>query len=361
MFLLRPIARCIFLGGFALLTASLGCSKETPSPSSQGRENTNGSTPFVLATVGGENVTLADVESRAGDDLKRIETQYKLIRSQLVEAALDSIIRERTLGAEAKRQGKTIVELIRAEGAESLNPTDTDIATWYNSNPDRVRGRALAEVSDQIADLLRRERFEISAKQLESRLTKESDVKVFFEPYRFTLDDRNAPAKGSAKAPVTVVEFSDFQCPFCQRFSRTLNEIERVYRDSVRIVYRQFPIESIHPFAVRAAEASLCANEQGKFWELHDAMFEDQSRLAVPDIVAKASRVGIDAGRFQTCVDSRKYSQQVQHDLSEAQRLGLSGTPAVFVNGIELRGGAVPLEVLTAAIDKEFARARRRN
>ncbi|HEX6576379.1 MAG TPA: thioredoxin domain-containing protein [Gemmatimonadaceae bacterium] len=356
----RISARLFFSGFFAITLVTLGCSRDDSSNAIDKAGVTSPASSSVLATVGGEKVTLADVENRAGDDLKRIDTQYKLIRSQLIEAALDSVIRERTLGDEAKRQGKTIEELVRAEAGPGLNPGDSEIAMWYNSNLDRVRGRPLADVAPQIADLLRREKLEISAKRLESRLMKEKAVKVYFEPYRFELANSDAPSLGNANAPVTLVEFSDFQCPFCQRFSTTLHDIARAYGDSVRIVYRQFPIESIHPFALRAAEASLCANEQGKFWELHDAMFQDQSRLAVPDLVAKASRLGLDTQRFQSCIDSRKYAQQVQKDLSEGARLGVTGTPALFVNGLELRGGAVPLPVVRAAIDKEFERIRRR-
>jgi protein-disulfide isomerase len=210
---------------------------------------------------------------------------------------------------------------------------------------------------DQIADLLRTERSKTARQRLETRLIRERHVTYNFEPYRNRLDNRTAPATGNPAAPVTLVEFSDFQCPFCHRFASTLKKIKETYGDSVRIVYRQFPIASIHAFAMKAAEASLCANEQGKFWQLHDAMFADQTKLSVEQITATARSLGLDATKFTACLETSRYAKQVSEDINEGTRLGVTGTPAIFVNGIEIRGGAVPFETVASVIDKEFARA----
>jgi hypothetical protein len=149
---------------------------------------TNGSEfPAVLATVNNEPITFKDVQARAGDDLDRIETQYHLLRSKIVGAALDSILRERTLGAEAKKQGKTEEELVIAEAGVGMNPTQSDIAAWYQANPDKTGGRALADVSPQIADLIREERKHDAAQRLVTRLNKEHHVTVNYEPYRLAL------------------------------------------------------------------------------------------------------------------------------------------------------------------------------
>jgi protein-disulfide isomerase len=125
----------------------------------------------------------------------------------------------------------------------------------------------------------------------------------------------------------------------------------------VKIVYRQFPLTNIHPFAFKAAEASLCANEQGKFWELHDVMFKDQKKLGVGDLKESAKALGMDEKKFNTCLDSGRYVEQVQKDSKEAQRMGVTGTPALFVNGVMIDGGAVPFTVVEAAIQKELTRA----
>jgi protein-disulfide isomerase len=132
--------------------------------------------------------------------------------------------------------------------------------------------------------------------------------------------------------------------------------VNQKYGDQVRIVYRQYPIPSIHPFAFKAAEASLCANEQGKFWDLHDSMFANQTKLSVTDLKQRAGELGMDRKKFDTCLDTGRYVEQVQRDMAEGARVGITGTPAVFINGVELKGGAVPFETVAAAIDQELRR-----
>ena len=174
-----------------------------------------------------------------------------------------------------------------------------------------------------------------------------------------TFNNEGAPTAGKAGAAVTVVEFSDFQCPFCARFVPTLQRIKQDFGDRVEVVYRQFPLVSIHPNAFKAAEASLCASEQGKFWEIHDMMFAEQDRLSVRELKQMPGRLGMNQSKFDACLDSGQYVEQVQNDLAEGNRAGITGTPAVFVNGIELEGGAVSYEEAAQAIERELARAAR--
>jgi protein-disulfide isomerase len=194
---------------------------------------------------------------------------------------------------------------------------------------------------------------------LQARLNQEQKVTVNLEPYRVEIDNEGAPAIGPADAPVTLVEFSDFQCPFCGRFFPTLKRLEEKFGDSLRIVYRHYPIAKLHPNAMKAAEASLCAQDQGKFWDLHDLMFQEQNRLAVKDLKIKANRLGLDQKKFDTCLDSGRYAVRVQKDFDEAAKLGVTGTPALFLNGIPMEGGAVSYEVAVKAIEKELARVKR--
>jgi protein-disulfide isomerase len=319
-----------------------------------------GDLPAVVATVDGKPITRDQLRSIAGKQLDALDMQYHAVRSALVEKAVDSLVSEQTLGAEARDRGMTIEQLVASEFGSQIEPGSAEINAWYESNRARLGNRPLASLREQIADLLRSERIQVATQRLQTKLIRERGVTYNFEPYRNKLDNRLAPAKGSASARVTLVEFSDFQCPFCHRFAATLRKIEEAYGDSVLIVYRQFPIASIHPFAMKAAEASLCANEQGKFWELHDKMFGDQTRLSVGDLTQKAADLGLDGPRFTSCLQTSRYAKQVEKDIEEASRLGVSGTPALFVNGVEIRGGAVPFETVASAIDKEFARARSR-
>jgi len=184
-------------------------------------------------------------------------------------------------------------------------------------------------------------------------LKKEYKVETYLEPLRSNVETAGFPAKGPAAAPVTIVEFSDFECPFCGALFPTLKQVEAKYGDKLRIVFRQFPLTNAHPHAQKAAEASLCANEQQKFWELHDAMFQDNKNLEVDALKQKASALKLDRTAFDACLDSAKYADAVKKDQFAGARLGVSGTPAMFING-RFFGGVLPLENLVKIIDEEL-------
>ncbi len=181
---------------------------------------------------------------------------------------------------------------------------------------------------------------------------------ALFEPYRVPLDNEGAPALGPDDASVTMTEFSDFQCPYCGQFFPTVKRLEEEFGDDLKIVFRQFPL-NVHPHAQKAAEASLCAPDQGKFWEMHDLMFLEQDRLSVADLKEKASRLGMDQQEFDDCLDSGRHVERIQEDQKEGTRVGVDGTPAIFLNGVPLPGGAVSYEVAAKAIREAIDRARR--
>ncbi|MBI4176604.1 MAG: DsbA family protein [Candidatus Aenigmarchaeota archaeon] len=165
------------------------------------------------------------------------------------------------------------------------------------------------------------------------------------------------PALGPANAKVTVIEFSDFQCPFCKRFfDQTLGQIKSDYVETgkIRFAYRDFPLDSIHPNARPAAMAAECANEQGKFWEFHDKIFQNQQSMSTESYKQWAAELGLDAGQFNSCVDSNKYAQEVEKDFQDGVAAGVSGTPTVFVNGQKIVG-AQPFEAFQAAIEQALA------
>lgn len=160
--------------------------------------------------------------------------------------------------------------------------------------------------------------------------------------------------RGNIAAPVTIIEFSDFQCPYCARFHPTVKQILEDYPDKVRWVYKHFPLDSIHPQARPSAEASECAAEQGKFWEFADGLLENQSRLSASFYEELAGELGLNSGQFEECVSSRKYKDRVQADSKEGEKAGVRGTPGGFVNGKEL-GGAVPYSYLKAAVEEALS------
>ena len=170
------------------------------------------------------------------------------------------------------------------------------------------------------------------------------------------------PALGNPSAPVTIVEFGDFQCPFCGRFfADTEQKIIDAYvkTGQARFVYRDFPITAIHEHAQKAAEAAECANEQGKFWPYHDRLYQRQSELGIENYKRWAVELGLDAGRFNACLDSGKYAGEVQSDFRDGQSAGVSGTPTTFVNG-RLISGALPFEQFKSAIEEALATSGKR-
>jgi predicted DsbA family dithiol-disulfide isomerase len=342
----------------ALLT---GCSEgsATPKPSPVQQGTALSDSGALLATIGDERITMADVHARAADPLDQLETQYQLAKARIVGSSLDTLLQERLLTAEAKKTGKSVDELIAAEtGPNGMTPSDAEIAAWYQQNPTRTGGRALDPIRPQIADFLRTERRKAAAQKLENRLRSERKVMVSYRPFRLQFHNDKAPALGKSDAPVTLVEFSDFQCPYCQAAAPTLKQVAEKFGDKVQIIYRQFPLPSLHPFALKAAEASLCANEQEKFWQMHDVMFQDQKKLAVSDLKQTARRLGLDGKKFDSCLDAGRYVEQVQNDQKEGQRVGVTGTPAIFINGTYVEGGSVPFSTLEALIEKELERGK---
>ena len=170
----------------------------------------------------------------------------------------------------------------------------------------------------------------------------------------YTDDD---PVLGKNNAPLTIIEFSDFQCPYCKRFrDQTFDLIKENYIDTgkVKLVYRDFPLSSIHPMAQKAAEASECADEQGKFWEYHDKIFAGQSSLSIDNLKQWANDLGLDTAKFNSCLDSGKYESEVKNDLSDGSAAGGRGTPYFLVGNTAL-SGAYPFDSFKQAID--FKRA----
>jgi protein-disulfide isomerase len=162
----------------------------------------------------------------------------------------------------------------------------------------------------------------------------------------------NAPARGPKNAPITVVLFSDFQCPFCGRVEPSIAELEKLYPGKVRVAWKNFPL-SFHSNAKPAAEAALAANEQGKFWQMHDVLFKNQQALSGPDLEKYAKDIGLDMGKFKAAIDSHKFAAQVEAEMKQGSELGVSGTPAAFVNG-QLVSGAQPVDAFKKIVEAEL-------
>ncbi|VVB58538.1 Thioredoxin [Candidatus Anstonella stagnisolia] len=174
-------------------------------------------------------------------------------------------------------------------------------------------------------------------------------------PAPVNIDVTGFPFRGGANAKVLIVEYSDFQCPFCERVNPTVSQILSTYGNDVKLVYKNFPLEQLHPNAEKAAEASECARDQGKFWEMHDAMFADQNKLGVADLKATAATLGMDAAKFNACLDGGQKASVVSAEAQEGADNGVQGTPTFYINGVQVVG-AQPFSAFKSAIDAALAK-----
>jgi protein-disulfide isomerase len=317
-----------------------------------------GSGDQVAARVGDRTITVKELEDRwaKADPAAHAEAVRKLYEGR--RTALDDIIADMLITQAAKTKNMTPEAYVDAEVTKRARKiTDADVVAFYQANQSQMQGRSLEQMSPAINRFLQ-EQEEQSAKQ-----ALVTELKKGGPPVRVLLDAPRAdialeaadPSIGNAKAPVTIVEFSDFQCPFCLRAAPTLKRLREVYGDKVRVVWKDFPLTQIHPQAFKAAEAGHCAAEQGKFWEYHDKLFGNQQALQPDSLKQYAKDAGMDTGTFDTCLDSSKYAERVRDNVSAGARLGVSSTPTIFVNGRMLEG-AQPYEVFASVIDEELAR-----
>ncbi len=305
-----------------------------------------------VAEVNGKVVTMADLETMLAPQLAKLEQQ----RQQLLEQGLDRLVEQKLMETEAAARGIDVLALQQAEIQGKISEvTDAEVATWYQENQARVQGRPMEQIAPQIKQFLTQQRGQTVQEEFIKSLRGKYKTRILMDVARVAVAEAGSPSKGGpVGSPVTIIEFSDFQCPFCSRVNPSIDQAKATFGDKVRFVFRQFPL-NIHPQAPKAAEASLCANEQGKFWEMHDALFANQQKLSVPDLKATALTVGVDAAKFDACLDSGKMAEIVARDMADGQTAGVSGTPALFVNG-RFINGAVPYEELAKVINDELSR-----
>lgn len=311
----------------------------------------------VVATIGTTPLTMAEVDERALQESASNFGGAKLVQAIYMarRAAIEELVADRLLEAEAKARGIDRATLVEREiAAKAPAPTDAEVQEWYKTNPQRVNGAALEQVRTPIRNLLIQERMDEARSAFVDALKAKTTVSVSLEPPRVQVTDGGRPPRGTATARVEVVEFSDFQCPFCQRANPVVDQVLKTYGDRIKFVYRHFPLPN-HPNARPAAEAAACAEVQGKFWEYHDQLFANTSKLTDSDLKAHAASIGLDATKFSTCFDNRQQKPGVDADIAAADKAGVTGTPAFFINGRSIEG-AQPFEAFKRVIDEELAK-----
>ncbi|HSR68930.1 MAG TPA: thioredoxin domain-containing protein [Acidobacteriota bacterium] len=352
-------ALLISLSVLAVLAVMAGTACAQQAASGQQMEESD---PDVLAVVNGVKIMRSEVEKKAADAFESLrverlqfEAEQKQKRHDVVLRHLEEMVADRVLELEAQAQGMEQQELLETQVFNKVaEPAEEEIEQVYEINKSRLR-QPLEAVRPQIINFLQGRQRENLLQQYIEELKVKYDVSQSVQPFRYDIEHQGHPSKGPEDAPVVLVEFSDFECPYCTRMNDTLNVITEKYGDKVMRVFRQFPLNSIHPNAQRAAEASLCAFEQGKFWEMHGRLFERPAALSVDAISEKAVDIGLDQTEFQACLTSGRHADVVEADMQDGRIAGVSGTPALFINGRPVRGAASADQV-SDLIDEEIKR-----
>ncbi len=296
-------------------------------------------------------ITTEEVEKALGAQLMRLEEQIYIMKRQQIEA----LINERLLEREAKKRGISVSALLDAEVTSKVSlVTEQEVEAFYQANKARLRGEE-ATLREQIRAHLQHQKLAAQRDAFLKSLRSQARVVVYLKPppvFRADVTVEGAPLKGPATAPVTIVKFDNFQCPFSKRAQPTLAQLLSRYGDRVKLVHKDFPIDQLHPLARKAHEAARCANEQGKFWAYQDILYVNAPKASPENLKAYAREAGLDVEDFEQCLTSGKYQAAVQKDVEEGTRLGVTGTPTFFING-RLLSGAQPLESFVRIIEEE--------
>jgi protein-disulfide isomerase len=302
----------------------------------------------TMASYTGGRVTGADVNAQTSEKI------YEMRKQAAEQTALEAVVKQ-----EAKKAGVTEEEYFKKEiDGKITTPSDEKVKAFFEQLKTRGQipeGTTLDTIKDQVVQAMTTQERQEGAKALFERLKKQYNLQVSVpEPPRQRVAvEATGPSRGPNGAPVTIIEFSDFQCPYCGRAYETVEQVMSSYPGKVRLVFRNFPL-SFHANAQKAAEASMCAHDQGKFWPYYDVLFKNQQKLAVADLKEHAKSVGLDSAKFDKCLDSGDKAASVKADQEAGQKAGVSGTPAFFINGVSL-SGAQPADEFKKVIDQELA------
>jgi protein-disulfide isomerase len=331
----------------ACLAGRLGAATHNQSP-------TAGATPQVLAEVNGESIMAGEIDRAVGQQIARLEEQIYALRRQ----RLDNLIADRLLAAEAAKRKITVSALLDAEvNAKVTVVTEADIDAFVEANKGRLKGEG-DELREAVRLQLQRQKAAAQRQAFVAGLRAAGSVVVHLPPapvYRAEVSLADAAAtQGAADAPITIVEFTDFHCPFCKTSQPTIAAVLERFKGKVRLVQHDLPIDGLHPQARKVHEAARCAGEQGKFWEYRERAFPQGPQTAAQRAKI-ATDIGLNMPAFTKCVAGDATAAAVRRDEEQARALNVSSTPTFYINGRQLLG-AQPLEAFVRLIDDELAR-----
>ena len=301
----------------------------------------------VIAIVGGQRVTRDDFEQKEATRLFQARNQYYLAQKD----ALNSLVDEQLLEQKARAENLTVEQLIQRDVASQVkDPTEDQMKVYYEGlgteQPfDEVRGQILAHIRELRMTKARAEYMKT--------LKSQAHVVTHLMPPAAEVSLDDTPVWGPRNAPVTVVEFADYECPYCQQIYPEIKKLEKEFEGKISFAFKDCPLP-MHSHAMKAAEAANCAGSQGKYWEYHDVLFGSGNKLEVGQLKENARHLGLDTARFDQCLDSGAEAKKVAKGLTEAKTLGITGTPSFFING-HFYSGTMKYEALREVVEQELS------
>ena len=347
--------------GLLLAFSSAGCGSQNstvPSvdaaPAAHAESGKGGDTSVAIV-LDGREITVDEVDEHMKNQfMVEFLQQPKDRQFALRENAARDLMQKIVMEDAAEKAGATVEALYEGIAESVAEPTEEEVAAWYAENHSRLQGRQLEDVEGQIGQHLMNERRTQALRDFLDPKFKAMSMRMVMSPPRVELVATRL-SRGADDAPVTITTFSDYQCPYCILAEPVLDEVLARYPEKIRIVHRHFPLDSIHPFARPAAEASMCADEQGKFWEFHQAIFALSGKLADGSLTKIGNDLGLDADKLKTCIDDRRFKDFVDADFAAGRAIGVTGTPAFYINGVVF-GGARDADEMSRQVDLELAR-----
>jgi len=310
--------------------------------------------PKPIATINGQPIYDQDLMSVAGTSLLELRKQEYKLKSE----ALDNLVRQRLVEAEAKKKGLTAEEFLKQEvDSKVAEPSDDEAKGYYLASKSQTT-LPFDQIKSQVKQLLKNSEIQEAREKYAASLRAKADVAILLRPPKVEVGYDPGRVRGDPQAPVTIVEFSDFLCPFCRKAAATMKDLLTKYNGRLKLAYRDFPMRTLHPKAQLAAEAGGCAGDQGKFWEYHDALFAtDQPKLDEAGLTATARSVGLDEKSFTSCLAAGKFKPRIEQDIQDGTKAGVVGTPGFFING-EFVSGAQSQAEYERIIDGELTAIR---
>jgi protein-disulfide isomerase len=299
----------------------------------------------VIARVGGDSLTMADLQQHEGGKLLQAQYQYYLTERK----ALEDLIDNQLLAAEARRRNISLDQLLTTDVYKDVkDPTEDQLEVYYEGLDTQEPYSAVREdVLNHIRELRRTK----ARAAFVENLRQQAHINVMLMPPSADLNLGQTYENGNPGAPVVLVEFADYECPYCQRVNPQIQQLKKEFGDKLTVAFKDFPLP-MHHSAEKAAEAARCAGEQGKYWEYHDVLFYSK-QLEVDDLKEHARVLKLDGDKFDTCLDSGREAAAVQKDLDEGKQLGLTGTPSFFVNG-HFFSGVVDIGTLRDMVNQQL-------